>query len=193
MGLCHIQIYWSQSPCPAAVGGWPILPQEALKHSPVSSLWDIWVLVCTRFVWASELLWGVRGLILNMISPLLPSLWSFSFALWSGASCQSHSSARQLPLQHLLSWCFSVIEPWVSSQSCSSAMQPPRQNYAATTKLSRYSCSIGFFIQLVLIFAYIVRQRFLLKFFQVDTLLFQHCLLNSTYFSHWMHASTQLY
>ena len=34
----------------------------------------------------SESLWKVRGLILNMISPLPPSCWGFSFALGLGIS-----------------------------------------------------------------------------------------------------------
>ena len=130
--------------------------QSCLSLCGISGSW------CAQVLFQpSEHLWQVWGLILNMISPLLPSFWSFHFALWSEVSHQSHSSALQLPLQCLLSWwCFTAIERGVSSQSPSSSMQPPLQNYAATTKLSRYSCSIGFFIQLVLIFAYSMRQRF---------------------------------
>ena len=46
----------------------------------------------------SENLKWVWGLILNTISPLLPSFWGFS-ALGHGVSPQSHSSTTQLPLQ----------------------------------------------------------------------------------------------
>ena len=47
----------------------------------------------------SEHLWQEWGLILNMILPLLPSCWGFSFALGHGISPQSCSSAMQPPLQ----------------------------------------------------------------------------------------------
>ena len=40
-----------RAPAPAAVHCWPGPPQETLKHSS-QSLWGLWVLVCTRFVWA---------------------------------------------------------------------------------------------------------------------------------------------
>ena len=39
-----------------------------------------------RFFEPSEHLWQVWGLILNVISPLLPSCWDLSFALGYGAS-----------------------------------------------------------------------------------------------------------
>ena len=39
-----------RAPAPVAVHCWPIPPQE--MHTVLSqSLWDLWVLVCTRFVW----------------------------------------------------------------------------------------------------------------------------------------------
>ena len=41
-----------RAPAPAAVHGWPEPPQETLRHSSVKSLWGLWVLVCTRYVWA---------------------------------------------------------------------------------------------------------------------------------------------
>ena len=53
------------------------------------SLWGLWVLVHTRFVWALfEHLWQVWGLILNAILPFLPSCWGLSFALGCGVSPQ---------------------------------------------------------------------------------------------------------
>ena len=50
----------------------------------------------------SKQLWWGGGLILNAISPLLPSFWGFSFALGHRVSLQSHFSTTQLPLQHCL-------------------------------------------------------------------------------------------
>ena len=41
-----------RGPAPAAVHCWPILPQETLRHSSVSVSVGLWVLRCTRFVWA---------------------------------------------------------------------------------------------------------------------------------------------
>ena len=49
------------------------------------SLWGLGVLMHTSFE-PSEHLWRGRGLILNMMSPLLPSCWGFSFALGCGVS-----------------------------------------------------------------------------------------------------------
>ena len=40
-----------RTPVPVAVHWWPIPPQETLKHSSAPSLWGLWVLVHTRFVW----------------------------------------------------------------------------------------------------------------------------------------------
>ena len=72
----------------------------------------------------SEHLWQVWGLILNVISPLLPSCWGLSFALGHEIYPQSHSSTAQPPLQHLLScWGFSVLGHGVSPHSRSSAPQ----------------------------------------------------------------------
>ena len=41
-----------RAPAPAADYCWPVPPQETLKHSLSQSLWSLWVLVHTRFVWA---------------------------------------------------------------------------------------------------------------------------------------------
>ena len=65
---------------------WPIPPQETLKHSEPSLALSLWVLLlCTRFglspLSISGRLWG---LILNAVSTLLPSCWSFSFAFGCG-------------------------------------------------------------------------------------------------------------
>ena len=101
-------------------------PEETLKQfwlclCGVSGSW------CTQGLFeSSECSWWVWGLILNEISPLLPSCSGFSFALEHGVSPQSHSSATQPLLQHLPSWWdFSVLGSGVSPQSCSSTTQPP--------------------------------------------------------------------
>ena len=60
-----------------------LLMAAPVKHSSgsVSGSW------CTQSLFEpSEHLWWVWGLILNMISPLLPSFWGFSFSLGHGLS-----------------------------------------------------------------------------------------------------------
>ena len=74
--------YCTQSPCPHSS---PLLmcasskdtqTQFCLSLCGVSGSW------CTQGIFeSSEHLWQVWGLILNAISPLLPSCWVFSFAL----------------------------------------------------------------------------------------------------------------
>ena len=106
-GLCHTQIYCTQSPCPC---GSPLLTSSTgdtqtqfwLSLCGVSGSW------CTQGLFEpSEHLWQVWGLILNVNLPLLPSCWGFSFALGCGVSPHSHSKAMQLLFQHL---CLSVLE-----------------------------------------------------------------------------------
>ena len=76
-----------RAPAPEAGHSWPEPLQEMLRHTALAqSLWGLWVLVCTRFIWALECLSRVWGLSLNMISPLLPSCCDFSFALAPGVS-----------------------------------------------------------------------------------------------------------
>ena len=64
-------------------------PYHHRRHSNTvlaQCLWGLWVLVRTSFVWT---LWASlvgMGLILNAVSPLLPSGWGFSFALGCGVS-----------------------------------------------------------------------------------------------------------
>ena len=86
-GLCHIQVCCTQSPCPCRS---PLLihtfagdtqTQFCLSLCGVSGSW------CAQGLFEpSEHLWWIWGLILNMISPLLPSCWGFSFALGRGVS-----------------------------------------------------------------------------------------------------------
>ena len=81
--LCHTHI--PRAPVPAADHCRPIPPQEMPKHSSVSvsvgSLGPGVHKICL-----SPLLWQVRGLFLNVIWPLIPSSWGFSFALGCGVS-----------------------------------------------------------------------------------------------------------
>ena len=76
-----------RAPAPAAGHCWPIPLQETLKHSSgsvcvgVSGSW-----YAQGLFEPSEHLWWLWGLILNMILPLLPSWWGFSFALGCGVS-----------------------------------------------------------------------------------------------------------
>ena len=82
-GLCHTQVCCTQSPCPC---GRPLLTctstgdtqtQFCLSLSGVSESW------CVQGLFEpSEHLWQVWGLILNVISPLLP--WGFASALGHG-------------------------------------------------------------------------------------------------------------
>ena len=114
-GLCHTQVYCTQSPCPC------ISPlQETLKHSSVSvsvgSLGPGAHKVCLSPVGISA------SLILNTNSCLLPSFWGFSFALGCGVSPQSHASAEQPPLQRLPPcWGFSTVKV---TQSCVTLCDP---------------------------------------------------------------------
>ena len=71
----------SRALAPVAGHCWPIPLQETLRHSSgsVSGVSGSW---CAQSLSEPpEHLWRVWGLILNMISPLLPSCWGFSFAL----------------------------------------------------------------------------------------------------------------
>ena len=64
-----------------------LVPSTSLfPLSCVSSGVSLWVLCTQGMFEPSECLWQVWGLTLNMISPLLPSCWGFSFALGCGLS-----------------------------------------------------------------------------------------------------------
>ena len=100
-GLCHTQVCCTQSPCPHSS---PLLTrtspgdtqtQFCLSLCGVSGSWFV-----QGLFEPSERLWRVWSLILNAISPLLPSCWGFSFALGHGVSPSSHSSPPQPPLKH---------------------------------------------------------------------------------------------
>ena len=71
---------------PAAGHCWPIPPQETLRHSKAGLVQSLQhLLVCITFCLSPLSVSGwVWGLIRNVISPLLPSCWGFSFALGHG-------------------------------------------------------------------------------------------------------------
>ena len=86
-GLCHTQGCCTQSLCPCSrppqtrTSTGDAQTQICLRLCGVPGSW------CTQGMFEpSEHLWQVRGLILNMTSPLLPSCWGFSFALGRGVS-----------------------------------------------------------------------------------------------------------
>ena len=111
-GSCHTQVCCTQNPCPCSR---PLLthlclhrrhPSTDLSLHGVSGSW------CTQVMFEpSERFWCVWDLILNPISPLLPSCWGFSFALVHGVSLQSRSSTAKPLFQCLPScWGFSALE-----------------------------------------------------------------------------------
>ena len=64
-----------------------LVPSTSLfPLSCVSAGVSLWVLCTQGMFEPSECLWQVWGLTLNMILPLLPSCWGFSFALGHGVS-----------------------------------------------------------------------------------------------------------
>ena len=73
--------------------------QLCLSLCGVSGFW------CTQGLFEpSECLWGVWGLILNVIFPLLPYCWGTSLALGHGVSSHSRSTAMQPPQYCIESW-----------------------------------------------------------------------------------------
>ena len=81
-GLCHTQVCCTQSPCPC--GRLLLTPtSSADTQTPFCiSLFGVPGSWYTQGLFEpSEHLWRVCSLILNVISPLLPSCWGFFFAL----------------------------------------------------------------------------------------------------------------
>ena len=84
-GLRHTQVCCTQSPC-----GRPLLT----RTSPGDTQTQFWLNLCgflgpgahKVLFEPSKCLWQVWGLILNVILPLLPSCWGFSFVLEHGIS-----------------------------------------------------------------------------------------------------------
>ena len=91
-GLCHTQVCCTQNPCPL----WQATADLYLHRRHSSTQRQVWFSLCgvswcvQGFVWALRVfgpyLWQVWGLILNVVSPLLPSCWGFSFAIGHGVS-----------------------------------------------------------------------------------------------------------
>ena len=78
-GLCHTQVYCTQSPCPCSS---PLLTHTTIRVTQTLSLCGVSGSWCTQGVFEpSERLWWGMGLILNMILPLLLSCWGFFIAL----------------------------------------------------------------------------------------------------------------
>ena len=85
--LCHTQVCCTQSPCPCKA---TVDPNLHRRHSNTQR--QVWLSLC-GFPWCAQgSVWDFRaslavwGLILNTISPLLPSCWGFSSALACGVS-----------------------------------------------------------------------------------------------------------
>ena len=85
--LCHTQVCFTQSPCPCG--------RTLLTHTSAGDTQtQLWLSLCgVSGSWCTQGLfepsghvWWVWGLILNEIPLLLPSCWSFSFALGHGVS-----------------------------------------------------------------------------------------------------------
>ena len=93
-GLCHSQVYCTQSAC-----GRPLLTCTSSGDTQTQfwlSFCGVPGSLCTQGLFeSSEHLRWVWGLILYAILPLLPSCWGFSFAFAHGESPQSHSSAMK--------------------------------------------------------------------------------------------------
>ena len=99
-GLCHTQVYCTQSPSPSSsplltrTSAGDIQTQFCLGLCGVSGSW------CTQGLFEpSEHLWqewDFKRLILNLNSPLLSLCWGYSFALGCGVTPQNHSSATIL-------------------------------------------------------------------------------------------------
>ena len=93
-GLLHPEPLPCSSPLLTRTSTGDTRAQFCLSLCGVSGSW------CTQGLFEpSEGLWRLWGLILNVISPLLPSCWGFFFALGHGLSSQSRSIATQLLLQ----------------------------------------------------------------------------------------------
>ena len=95
-GLCHTQVCCTQSPC---LCGSLLLPHTSTGDTQTQfclSLCGVsWSWCAQGLFEPSDHLWVVQSLLLNAISPLLPSCWGFSFALGYGVSPHSCSSTSQ--------------------------------------------------------------------------------------------------
>ena len=96
-GLCQTQVCCTQSLCPCIRPPLTSTSPGDTQTQFCLGLCGVPGSRCTEGVFElSECLWREWGLILNMISPLLPSFWGFSFALGHGVFPHSHPSAYNL-------------------------------------------------------------------------------------------------
>ena len=107
-----------RAPAPAAGHCWPVPPQETPNTVLSQSLWGLWVLVCTRLVWA---LWAsLVGLgfdskgdfaplkLLAGASPLPLDIWYLLLA--TPAPHSHHSSTYHLAWGHTLAYSWNAVE-----------------------------------------------------------------------------------
>ena len=88
-----------RGPALAAVHCWPIHLQETLKHSSGSVSVNLWVLVCTRFVWALQVSLAAMGFDSKcdfspptMMVGLLLCPWTWSIFFWLDSSVDGYSA-----------------------------------------------------------------------------------------------------
>ena len=126
-GLCHTQVCCTQWPCPFCR---PLLTRIFAEDTQAQFWLSLWVLVCTRFVWAlspslatpvflpGDLILG--GLILKAILPLLPSFWGFSFALGCELSFFGGIQYSSVDGHSAASCSFGVLwlDKWLSFELC---------------------------------------------------------------------------
>ena len=95
VGLCHAQVWCTQNPCPCSS---PLITQTSAADTQTvlsQSLWGLWVLVHTRFLWA---LWAsLAGMGCDSKRDFAPPTILLGLLLCPrrGVSPQSHSSATQ--------------------------------------------------------------------------------------------------
>ena len=75
-----------RAPAPVAGHCWPVHLQKTLRHSSGSVSVGSLGPGAYKFYLSPSSLWKIWDLILNVILPLLPSYWGFSFALGCGVS-----------------------------------------------------------------------------------------------------------
>ena len=100
-----------RAPVPMVVYCWPVPPQE--MHKILSqSLWDLWVLVCTRFVWA---LWAsLVGMGFDSKCEFAPPTILLRLLLCPWTWDISSHLLQSLPSY----WCFSDLGLGVSPLGC---------------------------------------------------------------------------